>query len=290
MSNTSDIGVVGGDMRQVYMADFLVDFGYCVSVYGLCESTSTPCYHAKNLSELMCKCQVIIGPIPFSSDNNICSKNSCCNDLCVSNLIDHLKEDHLLMGGVLPPTIINHCTRHNIKYCDLMKISRLAILNTIATAEGTIMEAIKNSTINLHGANSLVLGFGKCAKTLAGKLYGLSSNVTIAVRSKEAIASAESYGYHAISLSELPKQLYTFQFIFNTIPTQILPPTLIDLISPTATIIDIASAPGGLDHEYARSKCLNSHLCLSLPGKVAPKTSAIYLVNEIVSLLNERSD
>jgi dipicolinate synthase subunit A len=54
-----------------------------------------------------------------------------------------------------------------------MKDEKIVILNAIATAEGTIMEAIRSSDQNLHGSNCIELGYGRCAKVLAQKLKAL---------------------------------------------------------------------------------------------------------------------
>lgn len=63
-----------------------------------------------------------------------------------------------------------------------MKREELAVLNTIATAEGAIEIAIANTNKILHGSNVLVLGFGRIGKVLARKLAGLSTKVTCAAR------------------------------------------------------------------------------------------------------------
>ena len=59
--------------------------------------------------------------------------------------------------------------------------------------------------------------------------------------------------------------------------------------SEDVVIIDIASAPGGIDYEYALNHGINAKLCLGLPGKVAPRASADILVTEIEALIEERS-
>jgi dipicolinate synthase subunit A len=56
------------------------------------------------------------------------------------------------------------------------------------------------------------------------------------------------------------------------------------------TIIDISSAPGGVDFEYAKHLKLNAKLYLGIPGKIAPRASADILVSEVNTLLKERSD
>lgn len=40
ITNIYDFGIIGGDMRQVYMAQILAEQGYRVCVYGLCKDIS----------------------------------------------------------------------------------------------------------------------------------------------------------------------------------------------------------------------------------------------------------
>ena len=47
-------------------------------------------------------------------------------------------------------------------------------------------------------------------------------------------------------------------------------------------IIDIASAPGGVDYEAAGALGIAAKLCLGLPGKYAPKTAGEILAEEIM--------
>ena len=66
----------------------------------------------------------------------------------------------------------------------------------------------------------------------------------------------------------------TSDFIFNTIPAPVLTNTLLEQISPSALLLDLASAPGGFNLEKAKSMGKNAHLLLGLPGKYAPLSSA----------------
>ncbi|HPU63540.1 MAG TPA: NAD(P)-dependent oxidoreductase, partial [Mobilitalea sp.] len=179
------------------------------------------------------------------------------------------------------------CEEKGVFCYDLMDSDKVAIMNAIATAEGTIMEAIRSSNINLHKSNCLVLGYGRCGKVLAAKLKGLDANVTVAARNEDDLAYAYASGFSAVHIKDIKSLLPSFHFIFNTIPALILDQECLKNVSKDVVIIDIASAPGGVDFEYALNHGINAKLCLGIPGKVSPKTSADILVNEIETLLKE---
>lgn len=290
MSEHLNLGIFGGDQRQVYMAEALLKMGYRVFTYKIKEPVvHENCIELQSPEELFEQCNVLIGPIPLTRDQvSIASANTI--DLNTTKLTNSLTKKHILIGGIIPGSIVEFCKAKNIPYFDLMKDEKITILNAIATAEGSIMEAIKESSVNLHGNKCLVLGYGRCAKVLAAKLKGLDTDVIVAARSDDALAYAEAAGHKTISLNNIKVLLPSCPFIFNTIPAMVLDQEHLSYVKNDVTIIDIASAPGGVDFEYAMKQNIKAKLCLGLPGKVSPRTSAEILVTKIEAFMKERSD
>lgn len=291
MQTQYDVAFIGGDLRQVYMANLLIEKGFRVIVYGLSSTLFLDSVNtASSLIDAISSSNVIIGPIPFSRDQVLIHSSEKLDDLSIELLLSNLTLNHRLIGGSFSGKFLDICASKRIVVYDLMKFQEVSILNSISTAEGTILEAIKNSTVNLHGSKCLILGYGKCAKILAKKLQGLDALVTISARKKEDRFLANAYGYHAISICDLKDELHSYEFIFNTIPALILDRFNLESVEKSTTIIDIASAPGGVDFEAANELGLTAKLCLGLPGKYAPKTSAEILVNVLIHLIVEQSD
>lgn len=291
MSMNDTIVLIGGDLRQIYMANILINKGLNVFVYGLDSPTlDVNCKKAKSMKEAINIGDIVIGPIPLTRDKIHVYAKEEKRDLKISTLFEELHKDQIFIGGNIPSSLSQICSENKIPCYDLMKDDEIAILNSIATAEGTIMEAIRYSTINLHGSKCLVLGYGRCATVLAKKLSGLDVKVTICARRHEILASAKSFGYEGILLSDLKEYISDFDYIINTIPSIVLTKELLMLVPSETTIIDIASAPGGLDYDYVKENSLNAHLSLGLPGKVAPKTSANILVDAVFKIIEKGSD
>lgn len=169
---------------------------------------------------------------------------------------------------------------------DYMAGDEVAYQNAIATAEGAITEAILHSPINLHRSKSLVLGYGRCGQVLADKLLGLHSIVTVMERNGVKRAKAESMGCITRDFSNF-EDLEEYDFVFNTVPAPVLGKKMIAKLSPEVTIIDIASGGVGVDYEYCKKMKINANLCLGLPGKYAPKSSAAILLKVIEKALGE---
>lgn len=290
MSKKGNISIIGADLRQIYMIKSLYDKGYTIYTYGINNDLVTDKIRkTSSLHEAMQESNILICPIPFSRDNKDIAFLNLYEDKNVKHFMEGLNEKHILFAGLIPDYLSSYCNRNKIINYDFMKMNDVAILNAIATAEGTVVEAIKRSTVNLHGSKSLVLGFGRCAQVLASKLKALDVNVYISARNKDDIAFAIAYGYQGILLDNLEKDLNSFDFVFNTIPAMILTRNKLEKLSPYVTIIDIASAPGGLDFDAAESLNLNASLCLGLPGIYSPKSSGEILADVIETILFERS-
>lgn len=282
MSKT--FAVIGGDIRQIYLISLLAE-KYTVFMYPPFKNLSGENIYACNsMRAAIQDADYIICPIPFTKDN---ISISCITDgeLEIDDFLETINSSKVIIGGNVPSKVTTFCKNNNIKYYDLMSFYDVTVKNSIATAEGAIAEAIKNSPLNLHNHSSLVLGFGNCAKTLASKLKGLDSNVTIAARNPEQLTLAECNGYNTLELNKLISYISEFDFIFNTIPFRVLTSDILTNAKKTVTIIDIASNPGGTDFGKCKNLSLNAQLCLGLPGKYSPKSSSDIIYEQIMKLI-----
>lgn len=288
ISNKYDFAIIGGDLRQAYMFLDLIDKGYSVVVYGFSPSSIIKeDAFGKSLEEVMSSSRNLIIAIPFSVDKVHLKSQTNQADLTIENFINNLSSYHRIYGGSFNHELISSFDKKQVFYCDLMKKEEIMLYNSIATAEGAIAEALINSTCNLHDSSILVLGFGRCGKTLANKLKGLSENVNIAIRSSRARFEALTLGFNTVNFKDLKNHIDQFDFVFNTVPKLVLIDEILDKTKIDLTIIDIASSPGGIDYNYAEKINRNAKLCLGLPGKYSPKSSAEFLSHCILSDLRK---
>ncbi len=286
MSINNKLTFIGGDDRSFYMVELLHEQSYQIMVYGLkmirqIEGVSI----ASSLKEALSFCDTIVCPVPFSRDKiNILS--SCSGeDMNIENFISYLGKGYRVFGGDINSQVRESLNYKNIPFYDFMETEAVSIKNAVATAEGAIAEAIKSSPINLHKSACLVLGFGRCAKILAYKLSGLDVDVMVGARNIDQLATADSYGYDTIHLSQFSEIIPKCDFIFNTIPAMVLEEPVLSMMKKNAVIIDIATYPGGTDFEKCRELGINAYLCLGLPGKYAPLTSAEILNSVLLQQL-----
>ena len=288
MSGLKNVCIIGGDMRQVYMSEYLAGNNLNVYTYNLASNIENVNIHpVSSLDEAIDNSRIIILPIPVTNNHqNIFSKNQS-DDMLLKNFYKKINKKHFIFGGCFPHNLILECKERDIFYHDFMSDEATSLLNAIATAEGSIMKAISKSVYNIHGNNSLIIGYGKCGCVLADKLKGLGSKCFVAARSYNALCKANSNAIESFYINDLSDKILEFKFIFNTVPSCILTPEILDLVSKETVIIDIASYPGGVDFDYAASIGLNAELFGGIPGKVSPKSSAQILANKILSFYSQ---
>lgn len=272
------ISFIGGDLRSVYLAELWANEEFEIYTYGLEETN----YLEKNtlvkkcitLEECIKASQVIISAIPFSKDDIFVNSVFGKNKIKIDEIAQYIENKIFIAGNISKKFYELIENKKSVKIFDLMKSEELAILNSIATAEGAIKIAIEETVQTIHGRNILILGFGRIGKVLAKILDGMEAKVYCAARKQEDLAWIETYGYEPVALNELNKYLDKFDIIFNTIPYIILDKSKLILLKNKIIIIDLASKPGGVDKAEADKLNLRTIWALALPGKIAPKSAA----------------
>ena len=282
--------IIGGDLRIIKLAVMLAKEQNEIFAYGLEKAeelkNNPNIKQCESIKKAIQEVEIVIGPIPFSSNGNTINMPFSDKELTIREMMHNINAKVLIAGAILPE-VYEMANDEYIEIIDIMKREELAVLNTIATAEGTIQIAIENTNRILHGSEILILGFGRIGKVLARKLAGLSVKVTCAARKDEDLAWIEAYGHKSININNLGENLKTFDIIINTVPHIVLTEQKLEYVRKDTLLIDLASNPGGIDKKAIKDRNLKLVWALSLPGKVAPTTSAEFIKNTIYNILRE---
>lgn len=281
------ISIVGGDLRIVKLAEMLVEEGAEVFTYALENADMQEDVNKCNtLEETIEKADIVLGPIPFSSNNKFINSPFSDKKIEVEQLLKMLSGKTLIAGSI-KPDVLDMAKENNVKIIDILKREELSVLNAISTAEGTIKIAIEETPKNLHGSNILVMGFGRIGKVLSNMLKGIGAKVACEARKTSDLAWIKVYGYEPIPIANLKENLHRFDIIINTIPYIILDKDNLENVKRDALVIDVASNPGGVDREAIKEQKIKFIWALSLPGKVAPVTSAEFIKETLYNIFNE---
>ena len=274
-------GILGGDYRYKFLYEMLINEQHKVFIYGNKYIENTNSYN--NIDYFLKKINILITPIPFTKDNETIF-NIYNEILDINILINKIKNNNIkiLCGGVIGKDRIKYIEEKGIKVFDFFEDEAIAILNAIPTAEGAIQTAMQESDKTIFNSKCLVLGYGRCGKILANMLKGIGANVTATYRKQIDYAYINAYGLNSINLYNIENIINDFDFIFNTIPYEILDKNILPKVNKQTIIIDLAQAPGGVDYNCARDLNLKAIYCPSLPGRVAPYTAGEILKDALL--------
>lgn len=286
------ISVIGGDLRIVKLVEMLAKDGIKVFTYGLeetdCLEKCEKVIYTKNLDEVIQKSNIIICSIPLSIDGTTVCAPFSGKKILLQELAEKIHGKVFIAGNIMNE-FYGKVKQNNNKIIDILKREELAVLNTISTAEGAIQIAMEETQRTLHGSNVLIMGFGRISKMLAKMLDGIGANVHCETRRNDSVAWIKAYGYKPIKLEEVKENLNKFDIIINTIPVTILNEEELKTLKKDCLIIDLASAPGGINRKVAKQLEIKLVWALSLPGKVAPVSSAEFIKETIDNVIKENS-
>lgn len=287
MKRKMNFWVVGGDLRQAKLAQLLQNDGHSVHTYAL-EQAQIP--HLEPESDLarIQFADCVILPLPVTPDGTHLNTPLSENQFLLSQFLDVLHPGQLLCAGRVDDTFSAMARERNLLLQDYFTREELAVANAVPTAEGAIQIAMEELPVTLHGARTLVIGFGRLGKLLAHRLAALGAKVSVSARKWSDLAWAEAYGYGIEQTDYLDSWLCPYNLIINTVPAPVLNRSRLSELEPNCLVIDLASKPGGVDLDAAQQLGVKVIWALSIPGKVAPETAGKAILNTIYNILREQ--
>lgn len=282
------IAVIGGDMRQIFMAQCMDGEGYDVTLYGFDRTHLwRGANYAKSIEDAVADAKVVVLGLPASIDKATVNTPCWNGRLYIEDILQKMEPESVLAGGMISEELEIKCRARNLIPADYFKREDLTILNGIPTAEGAVGIALEELPYTLHDCNCLVAGFGRVGEILTHLLQGMGAKVTCTARKHEDLAWIKAYGYQARQTKDLKNIIHEYTAIFNTIPSKIFTREVLRNVRNDAVVIDLASKPGGVDFEAAKDLGIKVIWALSLPGKVAPATAGRIIKDTIVNMINE---
>ncbi len=260
------IHIMGGDDRQRYLAAYIAEKGFTVTTSFLGEADQTDP-----------AADVVILPLPVSRDQKALHAPLAP----VAPTLDEVRAycaGRRVFGGKLPPGLAG---------TDYFDAEEVTVSNVVPTVEGALALAITHTPFTLWKQPVLVLGAGRIGQLLAQRLYGLGARVTVGARREASLAECRALGVEARFYCDLP--YHRFSLVFNTVPALLLDRPRLERLPKGATLIELASPPGGFDRQLARELGLNPLFAPGLPGRFAPQTAAAIIGDYILKEM-ERFD
>ncbi|MBQ3065821.1 MAG: dipicolinate synthase subunit DpsA [Clostridia bacterium] len=291
------LALLGGDLRQMVSAKALAADGYEIAVYGMDTYAGDwgSVTRASDLTSATGGADMVVLPLPITQDGERLHCPLTKETILLSDVFSVIPPNTPVAGGKVTPTVRALAAEHGITVLDYLQREETAIANAVPTAEGALAIAMAEVPYTIHGARCLVLGYGRIGKALAKTLHAVGAEVTVAARKPEDLAWIRANDCHPLPFDTLLHSKTAsdapplpFDIVFNTVPTQILGPSLIPHFPQDTLFVDLASAPGGIDRSFAKEHGYHTVHALSLPGKTAPVTAGKIIGDSIRQILRER--
>jgi len=279
--------IIGGDKRNIALAEMLYKQNDEVNLFGFVNHERELPMQCKLLNEAIKNARYIIGPTPCSLGGGALNAPFHNSPLYVEDLFRLIKPHQTFIAGYIKPEVHQLAQNYNINIIDMLKREELLTLNAIPTAEGAIKIAIEETDITLHGNQMMVIGYGRIGTVLCRMLGGMGAKVLAIVNTAHAAAQAKSAGHEVVFFENMNARLPQADVIFNTVPEILLDDRNLPLVRESTLIIDLASAPNGVDASISRALGLKALFTNSLPGKIAPKTTGAYILSTINQIISE---
>lgn len=167
---------------------------------------------------------------------------------------------------------------------DYTKDEDFAIKNAYLTAEGAVALAVSSSEKSLFDASVLLVGYGRISKALHKLLNNYSNNITVCARSQNQRTLATCNGANTIDFEQLC-QKNDYDFIFNTVAHPVFNEQELLFVKKDALLLDLASFPGGIDKNFAKSYNLNLLIARGLPAKYSPYNAGVVVAQTVDNML-----
>lgn len=286
MVEMNNWGIIGGDKRQIYVADALQEDGYNVYAFGFDLAGERKGVIPASCEEIALLCHTIIFPLPVTLDGVYLNAPYAKEKIRLTDDLARLMQGKRVFGGMIHRLQESSPLWEQAECFDYSMREEFAVQNAVPTAEGALEIAIRESPFTLNGSECLVTGYGRIGKVLAGMLDGLGANVTVAARKPADLSWISLHGYQPLDIHKLTENIQ-FDFIFNTVPALIFHRKLVSKLPGHCLCIELASTPGGFDFEAAEKRDLRIIRAASLPGKIAPKTAGEIIKNTIYNMCEE---
>ena len=274
MAHSLTFAVIGGDRRSFYAAKRLREHGFETKLFGIeNEETYDP------LEKI--RADAVLLPVPFTRDGIHIFAPESAEKILISDVLASVPENSLIFAGN-----VNGITDRRI--LDYARRETFAVRNAVPTAQGALLLALQNGKRTLFGMRVAIIGYGKVAFATAKLFHAVGAEVTVFARKAQARTEAHMMGYTAKPLDELSARVGEYGLLINTAPARILDREILSKIPKDSWIMELASAPFGLDFEEAKSLGVHAELAAGLPGKFFPETAGYAVADTVLELLREK--
>lgn len=200
------------------------------------------------------------------------------------SMIDRLKEGDRIICGQYDGDFLLASKEMGLKLYKVLEDERYLKENAVLSAEGAVYAAMREADFSLCGSLCLVVGYGRIGSALTGMLRGIGACVHVAARRKE---SRDEAGEGSMEIRDIQERIGDYRVIFNTVPQRVIGKEALKNARKDCLLIELASAPYGIDREAAERLQLRYIPESGIPGRYCPESAAKILLQYIERSVQE---
>ncbi len=290
------VAVLGGDAREIYIAEQLSTKGYEVALFGVALDGATfgASGNAASAVELAVSAEAavsgaswIVCPSPGLDDGDRVYAPSCPVPIILDRAL--LAASNASAGGLVlgraTPVLSATARSTGVELFEMRDDRAIAICNATAVAEALVALLVGKTQRVLPEHRFLVLGYGATGAAFTDALLGLACRVRVAARRREHLERARR-GATPVAHAARVEAMAEADVIVNTVPAPDAIPRSAFPGLQDAIVIDIASPPGGIDHRAASDLGIDLTWARGLAGARAPLSAGDAQLRVIASAMN----
>ncbi len=261
---------LGGDSRFIYACKYLISKGYKASIISDFTNKDAKISEYNNLIN---ESGIIVLPSPLTIDNIHIKGTIAENTQIKLAEIEKLKDKKYILS---PDNIYG-----NIKYTDEDYLYENAYL----TAEGTLGHLLTDYKYKLKDKRITILGYGRISVHLLNLLNNFTNNITVVLRDKVKAKALDDRKIKTSNFERLKEVIKNTDILINTVPALVVDDKVLSYADEGIYIIDLASKPGGINFDFAKSNNIDCVHLLGIPGKCAPASDGEKIGERIYKII-----
>lgn len=186
-------------------------------------------------------------------------------------LSDQLPRGQKIVCGITDGAFDALAEKRGWKLYRVLKDEAFTLENAEWTAEGAVWALMNRLPRALKSCRFLVTGYGRVGKAVTHDLRALGANVTVAARKE---AARKEAGENSVPTEEIPRVISQMDGVINTVPAKVLTREALSGLRKDALLLELASAPYGVDMEQAKKLGIPVYIESGLPGRYCPESAA----------------
>lgn len=283
MLKIKSFAVIGGDLRQKYLAEHLIQNGYIVNTF---NDFYDGAVKYSSVRDCIRSSDSVILPLPITRDNKTIYSNEINEPIMLEDVFNNDLRHRVVFGGKANAQAEQFMLENKVMFYDYFQSEDMTVKNAFATAEGAVAIAIQSTRSTLFGSKVLVAGYGRIGKALTKLLIAFGADVSVVVRNAAQSQWARLAGAAILHFNQL-EHCGHFDIVFNTVPHIVFTKPELSCFDSQTLMIDLASFPGGIDLHQAASQEIQVITASALPSRFSPKSAGEFIAQSIVHIIKE---